>query len=273
MKSKALLLISLLAALPALAAEPGPGSGSGPQVTGMFRFVSQDGLRVLQQAAVSTSTTSPIATITIGGGDAFMSGSGHCAYNVKYDEISAVAATNTTNRLFSNDTLIAQNTRLDLVPKVLKTVWTQPYLVPGVNNIKLVINAESDKPSIGWVRVNVTGSCGGVTAPAPKDSTPPKPPAPPAAPPVQKFSPGSTQWATLYTAWGYSNYGVTQLKGKGYARYADLVKLNADLTAVVNAKTVELPVYNSLMERWNSFLNDPAFKAAMAATVPGTGKK
>jgi len=295
MKSRVLLLISLLAAaLPSLAAEPGPGSAKpkevtpttslpagGLQATGNFRIVSQDGLRVLQQAPLFLGTGN-INTITIGGGDAFMSGSGHCAFNVKYDEISAKAATGTTNRLFSNDTLIAQNTKIDLQPNVLKTIWTQPYLVPGLNNVKLVINADGEKPSVAWVRINVTGSCGGVTAPAPKTeppktqppkTEPPKTEPPKPQPTVVKYAPGSAQWNTLYTAWGYSNYATTQLKGKGYARYADLARLNADLTAVVNAKSVEAPAYSSLMTRWNSFLNDPAFVAAMKAVVPGSGGK
>jgi len=71
---------------------------------------------------------------------------------------------------------------------------------------------------------------------------------------VVKFAPGSAEWNNLNTAWGYSNYAVTQLKGKGYARYEELVKLNADLTAVINAKSVEQSAYNALMVRWNSFV-------------------
>jgi len=89
-----------------------------------------------------------------------------------------------------------------------------------------------------------------------------------------KYVPGSAQWNQLYTAFGYSNYGVTQLKGKGYARYDELAKLNAAITQVVNAKTVTQSVFNELMARWNSFLNDPKFVAAMKSAVPGVdGKK
>jgi len=89
-----------------------------------------------------------------------------------------------------------------------------------------------------------------------------------------KYAPGSSQWTQLYTAYGYSNYGVTQLRAKGYSRYADLVKLNAAIIEVVNAKTVTQSVYNELMARWNSFVNDPAFVAVMKNTVPGgNGKK
>jgi|GEM_PF-1993234 len=317
MKSSSLFVISALAAaVSSFAAEPGSvtrpttppvppapppvnaAPGTGPQVSGVFRFVKPDGMNVITQDVISTGT-SAITTLTMSGADAISSGSGRCAFNVKYDEISSVVATNTTNRLYSNDALIAQNTKLDLEPNKLKTVWTQPYLFAGLNNIRIVINADGAKPSTGWIRVNVTGSCGGVTAPAPAPapkppeppkattpslattppattqsktpeppktttsppaappkatepakpttppmSTPPKTPEPPkpatdpkvstpptgTTPPVTpkppvvvevKYAPGSSQWTQLYTAYGYSNYGVTQLKGKGYPRYTD----------------------------------------------------
>jgi hypothetical protein len=100
---------------------------------------------------------------------------------------------------------------------------------------------------------------------------------PPPPPPVVKFIPGSTEWINLNNAFGYSNFGVTQLKGKPFARYSELVKLNMDVTVFINAKVIDQANYNSLMARWNSFVVDPAFKAAMsaAAAVSGTqpGKK
>jgi hypothetical protein len=213
MKSSSLFVISALAAaVSSFAAEPGSVTrpttspvppapqpvtatpGTGPQVSGVFRFVKPDGMNVITQGVISTAT-SAITTLTMSGADAISSGSGRCAFNVKYDEISSVVATNTTNRLYSNDTLIAQNTKLDLEPNKLKTVWTQPYLFAGLNNIRIVINAEGAKPSTGWIRVNVTGSCGGVTAPtpapapAPKPLEPPKATTPPPATPVKAPEP------------------------------------------------------------------------------------
>lgn len=321
MKSNVLFLITALAAAvsshaaesggvtkPAASLPPAPAPvtaapGTGPQITGLFRFVKANGMDVITQGAIYTGTGT-MATLTMSGADAISSGAGRCAFNVKYDEISSVAALNTTNRLYANDTLIAQNTKLDLEANKLKTVWTQPYLYAGLNNVKIVINADGAKPSTGWIRVNVTGSCGGVTAPAPAPTpapapapkteppkttppvtTPPKTEPPKtttsdpklaAKPPVVvevKYAPGSSQWNELNTAWGYSNYAVTQLKGKGYVRYAELVQLNTYLTAVINAKTVTQVNYIELMARWNSFVNDAAFKKAMAAIVPsGDGK-
>lgn len=270
---------------------------TGPQVTGLFRIVTPDGNTVIQQAPIGTGS-SVINVINVATTDAFLTSNGKCAFNVKYDEVSGVAATATTNRLFSNDTLIAQNTKIDLSANVLKTIWTQPYLVPGQNNVRIVVNADSATPSVGWVRVNVSGTCGApatTTTTTPPTATPPKteppkteppkteppktepprttPPVTPPAPVVPKFTPGSAEWNNLFNAFGYSNYGVTQLKGKNFARYSELVKLNADITTVINAKVVDQPTYNALMSRWNSFVMDPAFQAAMKAITPSTDKK
>ncbi|MBC7699926.1 hypothetical protein [Aquabacterium sp.] len=283
------LMISVLATTPAFAANFGTTSTTeppktttvkpptslspvfaGPQVTGMFRIVKPDGATVIQQSAISVGGSS-INVINVDASSAFLASNGKCVFNVKYDEVSATAATNTTNRLFSNDTLIAQNTKIDLVASALKTIWTQPYLVPGQNNIKLVINAESSTPSVGWVRVNVTGTCGGATAgtttPTKATTLEVKPPVTPPASPVVRFVPGSAEWNNLNIAFGYSNFGVAQLQGKPFERYTELLKLNADITVVVNAKVLEQSTYNSLMVRWNSFVNDSAFKAAMVAAT------
>jgi len=269
-------------------APPKPASNpaaTGPQVTGLFRIVKPDGATVIAQTAIG-SGSNVINVINVATSDAFLTSGGKCAFNVKYDEVSGVAASATTNRLFSNDALIAQNTKIDLAPNSLKTIWTQPYLVPGQNNVKIVVNADSATPSVGWVRVNVSGTCGASQAPdtTPPATTPPKteppklePPktTPPVVtpPPVVKFAPGTAEWNNLFNAFGYSNYGVTQLKGKNFARYSELVKLNADITAVVNTKVVDQPTFNALMSRWNSFVMDPAFQAAMKAITPSTDKK
>ncbi|MFG6486637.1 hypothetical protein ACG04R_08150 [Roseateles sp. BYS78W] len=258
------------------------------QLTGLVRLVKSDGKTVIAQAApllVTTNvTTSKLPEITVSDKDAFLSSLGRCAFNFQYDEVSATAVASSTNRLYGNDALIAQNTQIALTPKVVRTIWTQPYLVAGANNVKIVVNADSSAPSIGWVRINVTGTCGAATpAPAPAPTTAPKPapaPAPtasaptPAPAPVTYIQPGSGDWNNLNTAWGYSNYAVTQLKGKGYAKYDAVVRLNAALTAAITAKKISSGDYASLMAAWNALLADPAFKAAMAAIVPTTaGRK
>ena len=111
-------------------------------------------------------------------------------------------------------------------------------------------------------------------APAPAPVAAPPAPAPSPAPaPVTYIQPGSGDWNNLNNAWGYSNYAVTQLKGKGFAKYDALVKLNASITAAINARKISTGDYAALMAAWNAMLADPAFKAAMAAVVPTPGQK
>ena len=233
-----------------------------PQVNALFRVLKADGHTVIGQAVI-TAGRMATTTIYVKQADALAAANGRCAFDVKYDEVSTVAMTGTVNRLYSNDTLVAQNSAIDLQAGVLRSVMTQPYLFPGLNNVKVMLDALGKTPTVAWVRVSVDGTCKAAAA------TPPKAP-PPAAPPI---TPTSSQWQALHNAWGYSNYGVTQLKGKGYAHYDDLVHVNTDLTAAVDAKKIEAAAYDALMARWNTIANDPAFKALMAAIVPSSDRK
>ncbi len=271
---KSLTKLSLMTSL-LIAAQAFAATSTGPQLTGNIKIVRLDGQTVIQQGKFATSPTS-MESINVAASDAFVTGNGRCAFNLRYEEISGTAVSNTTNRIFSNDTLIAQNTAISLVANTGKAVVTQPYLFAGANYVKFAINAEGKEPFTAWVKINVAGTCGS-TAPTPPVITKPVTPKPPevtppkpTTPPVMMFKPGSAEWNKLFTAFGYSNYGVTQLKTKAYARYADLVKLNADLTAVVDAKQVEQGRYTSLMARWESFAADAAFRAALSSTAPGT---
>jgi len=269
------------AATTAVAAAPVGVSSTvaGPQAGENFRIVKPDGNTIIQQGKLGTNVLTGVP-ITISDKDAFLVSGGKCAFNVKYDEISPVAATATTNRLFSNDALIAQNTNIDVQPGVLKTIWTQPYLVAGVNNVRVVVNADGAAPSTKWIRINVTGTCGAATAPvnpspAPTSPEPVVKPAPPVtvtpapAPAVIRYVPGTAEWNNLNNIWGYSNYATTQLKNANYARYFELVKLNAAVTAVINAKTVEKGAYNSIVTSWNTFVTEEKFKSLMATVVAG----
>ena len=246
------------------------------QLTGVVRIVKSDGKTVIAQAApllvTANMTTSKLPEFNVSEKDAFLTALGRCAFNFQYDEVSATAVAGSTNRLFSNDALIAQNTQVALTPKAVKTIWTQPYLVAGANNVKIVVKADSATPSTGWVRINVTGTCGKpAVTPAPTPA--PAPVAKPPAPVVVYIQPGSGDWNNLNTAWGYSNYAVTQLKGKGYAKYDEVVRLNTALTNAISAKKVSTGDYASLMAAWNALQADPAFRAAMTAIVPTPGKK
>jgi hypothetical protein len=256
-KTLTLLSLAALATASAQAASPA-------QPNAMFRVLKADGSTVIGQALITPQGSTAMQTINVKQGDALVSANGRCAFNVKYDEVAGTAAAGTTNRLYSNDTLIAQNTGITLQAGVLRTIWTQPYLYAGANNVKVVLDADSAHPVTEWVRVNVDGTCGAASKPVV---------APPAPVPVRTISPGSGDWNALYAAWGYSNYAVTQLKGKGYAGYEALAKVNADLGAGVAAGKVGADAFSALMARWNAIANDAAFKAAMAALAKPAGGK
>jgi hypothetical protein len=270
MKSTLILISSLFVAGSAFA---------DARVSGSFKIVKPDGQTVIAEAPITpTAGGSPsmVGIVKVKASDAFVYGAGKCAFNVRYEESSDAGAKDTTNRIYSNDTLIAQNTHIDVAAGQSKSIWTQPYLVAGQNNVKVVVDATSDHPSTGWVRVMVDGICAPQTSvPAPAPSADPKkttPPPPPAPAPVT-YGPGTGQWNTLFADWGYSNYAVTQLKGKGYGRYNDLAALNADLTKAVQAGRVEQSAYNALMTRWASFSNDPVFQALMKQVQPSGDHK
>lgn len=252
-------LLTLLAAAASFApafAEPDKQTLPSAQVNALFRVLKADGKTVIGQVAISPAGNA-LVTIALRQADALVAANGRCAFNVKYDEVSSRAVSGTVNRLYSNDTLVAQNTAIDLQAGVLRSIMTQPYLYAGSNNVKVVLDADSATPSVGWLRVNVDGDCKAAVA------APPKPVVPPVVP-------GTSLWNALYNAWGYSNYAVTQLRGKGYARYADVVSVNAALTAAANAKTIERAAYDTLMARWNALAAEAGFKAAMAAITPAT---
>jgi hypothetical protein len=267
------LAVSLLAAQATHAAT---APTSPVQVNALFRVLKADGTTLLGQVLVTPGGGVPMASLTVNQSDALVAANGRCAFNVKYDEVASASVKGTVNRLYSNDTLIAQNSAIDLQAQVLRTIWTQPYLYAGQNNVRIVVNADAASPAVpgvGWVRINVVGDCKVAPVTPPKAATaPPAPPAPKAPPTPPPVTPGSAAWNALYTAWGYSNYGTTQLKNKGYAGYAALVQVNADLTAVVNAKTVSQAGYTQVMARWQAIANDLVFRAKMAAVVPPAGR-
>lgn len=170
-------------------------SVSGPHAGTLFRIVKPDGVAVIQQGNMDSAIASA-GIINVTDKDAFLVSNGHCAFNVKYDETSDTAATGTINRLFSNDAPIAVNSNVALAPGELKTIWTQPYLSPGLNNVRVVVNADSATPSTKFIKVNVAGTCAAPTAPPAPPSPPATPPAPPATPPATPPAPPAPPSAT-----------------------------------------------------------------------------
>jgi len=251
----------------AAAAADAPAASAAP-IAGVFRLLKADGSTVVSQAIVMPGQMSQIG---IRAADAIVAANGRCAFNVKIDEVSQTALASTTTRLYSNDTLVANVTKLDLAARTAKSFVTQPYLYAGHNNVKLVFNAESAAPTIAWVQVQVDGSCAAAPAapPAPA-SAPVATPKPPAPAPIKA---GTADWNVLFNAYGYSNYAVNGLKGKGYRRYSELVAVNAALTAAVKAGAIERAACVALLARWNAIANDPDFKTAMAKVMPGGDRR
>lgn len=252
-----LAAFAFLNASAALAAEPSVTPTT--PIAGMFRMLKADGSTVVSQALLAPGVMQQIGARA---SDAIVAANGRCAFNVKIDEVSPVTLSASTTRLYSNDTLVANVTNLDLTAGTAKSFVTQPYLYAGRNNVKLVFNAESATPTVAWVQVMVDGTCNGTVTPT---VTPPKPVTPVSEP----IKAPSADWRLLFNAYGYSNYAVHGLKGKGYRRYGELVSVNAALTAAVRAGTIERAAYRALLARWNAINNDADFRAAMAKVVPG----
>jgi hypothetical protein len=269
-----LAALAFLTASAACAADVPKATPATPAVpiAGMFRLLKADGSTVVSQAIVAPGV---MQQISVKASDSIFAANGRCAFNVKIDEVSPLALANSTTRLYSNDTQVANVTRLDLSARTLKSFVTQPYLFAGRNNVKLVFNAESATPTVGWVQVLVDGSCTATTpvaAPAPASApvAAAKPTTTPAPAPVKA---GTADWNALFNAYGYSNYAVTGLKGKGYRRSDELASVNAALVAAVKAGTIERTALGALMARWNAIANDADFKAAMAKVVPGSDRR
>lgn len=247
MKFALSLIPLLLAAGLAHAAEPAPGT----EINALMRVMKKDGSTLIAQAPVSRNL-SFIPVIRLNAADALVAANGRCAFNVKLDQVSGHALSGSVDRLYSNDTLIAQPGGIHAEAGQLTTVWTQPYFFAGRNNLRVVLDADGATPVTGWVRVEVAGTCA-------------------AAPVAVWVKPGSGDWNALYNAWGYSNYGTRQLKGKGLGFYDELASINAALTAAVKAGRIERPAWEALMNRWNALLANPDFVAAMKAIVPSKG--
>lgn len=246
-KTALTLLPLLLAASAAMATEPLPGT----EINALLRVMKKDGSTLIAQAPVSRAL-SATPVIRLSAADALVAANGRCAFNVKLDEVSGHALSGSVDRLYSNDTLVAQAGGLQVAAGTVTTVWTQPYLFAGTNHLRVVLDANGAAPVTGWLQVEVAGDCR-------------------AAPAVVWIQPGSGDWNALANAWGYSNYGSKQLKGKGYAFYGELVSINAALGAAVSAGRIEQAAWRSLGERWRTLLAKPEFQAAMKAIVPGTG--
>jgi hypothetical protein len=78
--------------------------------------------------------------------DTFLQWNGKCAVNISYDiaNVGNAAASNAfVDRILDNGTMISQQGGLTLDAGKTRTVNTQAYLVPGLNTLRLVVDADN----------------------------------------------------------------------------------------------------------------------------------
>jgi hypothetical protein len=108
-------------------------------------------------------------TIALKTADTFLQSNGKCAVNIFYDVANtgnANASTAFVNRLYSGNTLISQQSGLSVDAGKTKTINTQAYIVPGMNQLRLVIDADNaiaesnEANNVAEVKVALDSSCG-----------------------------------------------------------------------------------------------------------------
>lgn len=108
-------------------------------------------------------------TIALRTADTFLQSNGKCAVNVSYDVANngnANTAATFIDRIYDNGTLISQQSGLSVDAGKSKTIYTQAYLVPGVNQLRFVLDAENavaesnEANNVAEVKVTLDSSCG-----------------------------------------------------------------------------------------------------------------
>lgn len=150
-----LLALSLLVALPAAAAETPvpPEAGVIAPGPGLVLALKGGNKLVLWGETLEVSET-----------DAFLQSGGMCAFNLGYYVQSYSGATDVTNTITDGDRLAAKQTHVTLAAGAKQYIQTQPYLVPGMNKLSLLVNAEGGNTDAKTAYVNVRGACGGSAA-------------------------------------------------------------------------------------------------------------
>lgn len=156
-----LLALSLALALPADAAETPvpPEAGVIAPGPGLVLALKGGNKLVLWGETLELSDT-----------DAFLQSGGMCAFNLGYYVQSYSGATDVTNTITDGDRLAAKQTHVTLAAGAKQYIQTQPYLVPGMNKLSLLVNAEGGNTDAKTAYVNVRGTCGGSAA----TTTPPE---------------------------------------------------------------------------------------------------
>ena len=138
-------------------------------------------------------------TLVLTDKDVMLVSGGKCAFNAAYDMANtgnAASGAPFINRLYSNATLVGQQSALTLNKGEAKQVNTQMYLLPGTQTVKLVLDAENnvaennESNNTTTVTVRVDATCMPTPTPTPKPE--PKPEPKPTPTPTPKPTPAPT---------------------------------------------------------------------------------
>ncbi|MBS4099356.1 MAG: hypothetical protein KGZ83_21295 [Sulfuricella sp.] len=110
-------------------------------------------------------------TLEVSETDAFLQSGGMCAFNLGYYVQSYSGANDVTNTITDGDRLAAKQTHVSLAAGAKQYILTQPYLVPGMNKLSLLVNAEGGNTDAKTAYVNVRGTCGKVDGAATTSAT------------------------------------------------------------------------------------------------------
>lgn len=159
--------------------KPGPAPEPKPTPAPATRadLVSQKGITLGGSiGAVGGKFVSWGGTLVLGAKDVMLVSGGKCAFNAAYDMANTGGTASTTpfiNRLYSNTTLVGQQSALSLNKGEVKQVATQMYLMPGTQTVKLMLDAENkvvesnkDNNSVS-VTIRVDASCAPTPTPTP----------------------------------------------------------------------------------------------------------
>jgi hypothetical protein len=144
-------------------AAPAPTPTPTPTPTGKPDLAPGSGI------AVGGKTAAWGGVIALKTADTFLQSNGKCAVNISYQMANvgtAGAGPAFTNRLLSGTTLVSQQSGLSLDAGKTKIVNTQGYIVPGLNQLRLVIDAENaiaesnESNNVAQVSVTLDSNCG-----------------------------------------------------------------------------------------------------------------
>ena len=131
--------------------------------------VAKPDLAAGKSVTIGGKTAAWGSTISLKTADTFLQSNGKCAVNIAYEIANtgnANAGPSFINRIYDNNVLISQQSGLSVDASKTKIVNTQAYIVPGMNQLRFVIDAENaiaesnETNNVAEVKVTLDSSCG-----------------------------------------------------------------------------------------------------------------